>query len=408
MLGTWVPNDNNSFRVTDMAVYKDKLYLGHVNCKVDVWDVNSLTQVTSLETTRASDPSLAPAMEDNMLRSCGMALHNRTLAVNNATRTKVRLYNCDTDDLVGEIETRAGPIYNIAMNDRLLVCLSGWSLLSWRIDSARPDTVRGRFQGVCPDFEPSEDYENWLEAHMSVINDKYLVTKATRTLVNAAAVQQVRKRIFLHVRRVGPDGYIGPVLRPESAALDTNIVELNCMQLSENNMLATMVMMRNESSEFVTGNGHGVYYLRYVINIIDITSGALVASMPTQSILSSVQIPICWKDDTLYVKIVPKPAGGFVSEDDEDLYEVSMAKWNITTNKLTIIPSVKVSSSSDFMSLEAARLVVISTKFSHRPFSFSVDGDDEAMHESDVNNPEHGPRFTVKAATYDFWNLVET
>ena len=56
-----------------------------------------------------------------------------------------------------------------------------------------------------------------------------------------------------------------------------------------------------------------------------------------------------------------------------------MAKWNITTDQLTIIPSVKVSSSSDFMSLEAARLVVISTKFSHRPLSFSVDGDDEAM-----------------------------
>ena len=111
---------------------------------------------------------------------------------------------------------------------------------------------------------------------------------------------------------------------------------------------------------------------------------------------------------SLYVKIVPKPMGGFVSEDDEDMYEVSMARWNYTTEKLTIIPSVQVSSSSDLMNLEAARLVVISTKFSHRPFSFNFDGDDEAMHDEDANNPDHGPRFTVKAATYDFWNLVET
>ena len=35
------------------------------------------------------------------------------------------MYNCDTDELVGEIVTRAGPFYNLAMNDRLLVCLSG-------------------------------------------------------------------------------------------------------------------------------------------------------------------------------------------------------------------------------------------------------------------------------------------
>ena len=35
------------------------------------------------------------------------------------------MYNCDSDELVGEIVTRAGPFYNLAMNDRLLVCLSG-------------------------------------------------------------------------------------------------------------------------------------------------------------------------------------------------------------------------------------------------------------------------------------------
>ena len=94
LLGVWVPGDNSSFRVTDMAVYRDKLYPGLESCRVDVWDVNSLTQLTSLETTRSSEPRpgeepAAPAT-DNLPRSCKMALHNRTLAVNNATRTKVR------------------------------------------------------------------------------------------------------------------------------------------------------------------------------------------------------------------------------------------------------------------------------------------------------------------------------
>ena len=68
------------------------------------------------------------------------------------------------------------------------------------------------------------------------------------------------------------------------------------------------------------------------------------------------------------------------------------------------------------MSLEAARLVVISTKFSHRPFvGLEVDNDTNEEDDHDMENvPDNipnqdpGPRFTVKASTYDFWNLVET
>ena len=57
---------------------------------------------------------------------------------------------------------------------------SGWCCFSWRIDTDKPDTVRGRFQGVCPDFEPSELYQNWLEVHSAAINQDYLVTRAMR------------------------------------------------------------------------------------------------------------------------------------------------------------------------------------------------------------------------------------
>jgi len=410
VLGIWVPGDQTSFRVTDTAVYQDKLFLGMENCSVGVYDVNDLSHVTTLETTADTAPALVTHDDNNLPRSCKMVLHNRTLAVNNKSRTKVRLYNVEDNSLVGEIETRAGPIYHISMNDRLLVCLSGWSLLSWRIDSGRPEMVRGRFMGVLPDFEPSDDYQNWLEVHTAVINKDYLVTRATRTLVNTEPNQQARSRIFLHVRRLGPDGFIGAVLRPDSTALDTDIVELNMMKLSENNMLATMVMMRSQSGDFVTGNGQGVYYLRYVINIIDITTGHTVASLPNQSILSSVQIPVCWKQDTLYMKLVPKPVGGFVSDDDDDVYEVSLARWDFTsdTDNLQIIPSVPVSSSSDHINIEASRVVVTSTKFSHRPFPYTLllnNDDDEAMQDNEQNQ---GPRFTVSAATYDFWNLIET
>ena len=91
-----------------------------------------------------------------------------------------------------------------------------------------------------------------------VNSDNSLVPKV---LVNPTATSG-RSRIFLHVRRLGADGFIGPVLRPEDTELDRNIVELNCMRLSENNMLATMVMVKHESSDT-----QGVYYLRYMIQV---------------------------------------------------------------------------------------------------------------------------------------------
>jgi len=408
VLGIWIPGDRNGFRVTDKAIYKDKLYLALENCKVLVYNINTLLQLTTLENPSSNDDD-GEVVEDQLGQdgghalslSCKIAQHGRTLAVKNSKRNKVRMYNCDTDELVGEIVTRAGPFYNLAMNDRLLVCLSGWCCFSWRIDTDKPDTIRGRFQGVCPDFEPSELYQNWLEVHSAAINQDYLVTRAMRVLVNPTATSG-RSRIFLHVRRLGADGFIGPVLRPEDTELDRNIVELNCMRLSENNMLATMVMVKHESSDT-----QGVYYLRYMIQVTDIVSGQVVKCLPTESILSCVQIPVSWSGDNLFVKIVPKPSGAFLSNDDDvDLYEVSLAKWNIKTNHLCHIPHVQVNSSSDLMCLEASRLVVISTKFSHRPFVVenleNLDEDNENIH----NNPEMNPRFTVKATVYDYWNTV--
>ena len=335
VLGIWIPGDQNSFRVTDRAVYLDKLYLALENCIVHVYDLNTMAQITTLETT--TEAGVEPVMVEAIMPACKLAQHGRTLAVKNSRRNKVRMYNCDTDELVGEIVTRAGPFYNLTMNDRLLVCLSGWSCFSWRIDSDAPDTVRGRFQGVCPDFEPSDLYQNWLEVHSAVINKDYLVTRATRVLVNPSPANG-RQRIFLHVRRVGPDGFLGPTLRPDNTALDSNIVKIVSMRLSDNNLLAAMVLVRQEPSR-ISGV---VYRHRYMIQITDIVTGNLVSCLPTESILS-LQIPICWRDDQLYVKIVPNPSAAFMNNDvDVDFYEVSLAKWNITSNELCHIPNVQV------------------------------------------------------------------
>jgi len=406
VLGVWIPGDPASYRVTDLAVYRDKLYLGLETCAVHVYHLDTFSQLSSLEGSEAG-----AAGADHVSRSCQLVLCENTLAVSSPDRRKVRLYNCQTDEMVGEIETRLGHIYNLAINNRLLVCLSGWSCLSWRIDASLPATVRGKFQGMFPDFQTSDEFQNWLEVHAAVINTNFLVTRATRTRVLQQQQAQSSARVvsFIHVRRIGPDGFIGPLLRSQDTALDLSVVEVNTMTLSHTNLLALLVMSRQESEAQA-----GVYYLRYMIQVMDILSGNIIASLPTQSILSSVQMPVCWKDNKLYVKIVPKPEGGFFSGDaEDDVYQVSVACWDIEEDSLTTVPSVQVSSSSDHINIDQARLLVISTKFSHRPFTgFEADINLETVAELEQfnphnPNPETGPRFTVKATLYDFWNLVE-
>ena len=58
-----------------------------------MYDVNDLSHVTTLETTADTAPALVTHDDNNLPRSCKIVLHNRTLAVNSKSRTKVRLYS---------------------------------------------------------------------------------------------------------------------------------------------------------------------------------------------------------------------------------------------------------------------------------------------------------------------------
>ena len=43
-----------------------------------------------------------------------------------------------------------------------------------------PERVRGEFMGSMLDFEPDDNFENWLEAHEVAVNTNWLVTRASR------------------------------------------------------------------------------------------------------------------------------------------------------------------------------------------------------------------------------------
>jgi len=402
LVGVFGPENASNQRVTDMAVFRDKLYLAMEGCVVKVHDLDDFEFLHSLE--EGEEPHEGGG--EHVTRTCQLVLDNNTLAVSSSSRDKVKLYNCQTDELVGEIETRLGPIYNLAMNNRLLICLSGWSCLAWRIDSSRPESVRGQFQGIIPDFQPSNQFQNWLESHVAVINSNWLVTRATRIRTNVTDGNN-RSVSFLHVRRIGPDGHLSEPLPQYSTSMQENVVEMNSMTISDDKFLAILAMIKEDS---VSGSGRS--NLKYVIQVIDLGSSEVVASLPTDSILASVQMPVCWKNDKLIIKIVPKPVGGFYStdeEEDESGFQISLASWDVDHNKMVSIPAAKVGSSTDLIVVEDARLVVVSTTFTLTPLShLEYDSDLETLAHMEADfNPENGPQFTVKAEMYNYWNTVE-
>ena len=73
VLGIWIPGDRNGFRVTDKAIYKDKLYLALENCKVLVYNINTLLQLTTLENPSSNDDE-GEVVEDQLGQDGGHAL----------------------------------------------------------------------------------------------------------------------------------------------------------------------------------------------------------------------------------------------------------------------------------------------------------------------------------------------
>ena len=58
-------------------------------------------------------------------RPCKVYEHGRTLAVLGPDRTRVLLFNTQTDEMVGVIDTALGSIYHVAISEKLLILLSG-------------------------------------------------------------------------------------------------------------------------------------------------------------------------------------------------------------------------------------------------------------------------------------------
>jgi len=379
--------------VNSIVVFKDKIYLGIANGSVDVRDARNLEFLRTINHT----PSVEQQSE--FMRPCELALHGHTLAVLGADRSRVRLFNTITDEMVGEIATNLGRVYNIAIANKLLVLLSRWTIFYWKIDSMRPETVRGEYIGSMLDFEPDDNFENWLEAHEVAVNSNWLVTRASRMRLLEEGGMRITH--FLNVRMVANSGYIGPVVRPSSSRLPDTVYETTCMALSEGsgNLLAVGWRVLEEG----------------VMTIMDLKTGDRIHTIQSHHFLSSIQIPLKWENDKLFLKIIPVRGATRLDANSEpvDDFGVSLGFLDLADRRLKVIPGLVFNCSRDLIYLDRTTVYGVSTKLerldndsseeSH--IDLNIDLESYALLMSEEEN--YSPVYTASLTVYDFWNVPE-
>jgi len=386
-LGEYSVGDTSA-KISCVTEFRDKLYLGRQDSQIEVFSLASLARMYMLESEESQENLEMPGV---LSRGCNLVRSSCTLACTTSTRSKVLLYSLETDELVGAISNKLSHVYSLALTDRLLVCLSGWCLLSWRVDTNRPETVRGKFLGMFPDFQPTEEFQNWLEVHSAVINRFWLVTRATRLKNNGEGSVS-----FIHCRRIGPDGHLGPVLRPNDTMYPESVVEVTDLKLNDKDLLASLVV------EQCPGRvAEAPMLLRHSVQITNLSSGDIIAALSSENLFTSVHVPVCWIEDWLYLKVVPTPFPDDLDIIDAEVDDscVSLERWNLKSGLKEKNMHTKISSGNDHLILQQSRLTIISSKFSN---SAEV----EASYYNDEEFPEEvHPKFTSKVEILDFWKV---
>lgn len=335
--------------------FQDKIFIGLKNSVVESRDRSTLNLRRQLN-------DVPDVLNEHILRSCPLAFHGKTLAGIDGERRNLLLWHADSEELVAKVPTPHGRLYDVKMNATNIICLCSWSLLSWRHDSFRPVAIESRSHEI-KDFEPSAHYQNWLECHSIEMNDKYIVTHATRILLEGG--HDRRSVSFLHVRRVSSDGTIGPVLRPNDSAAPNNVVEIDRIKLSTDNLLAILQIEETSVPDS---------RLSYTINIMDVETSETIHTIPSAaSIFSIVQVPVQWLGSKLFFKVGKPAIESFGSKSNFLHFQVVpkpdyddaaiLATWDASNGETTTISSVRMITSNDLLAIGHSHVVQIYHKF---------------------------------------------
>ena len=116
-----------------------------------------------------------------MLTGCD---NNILVTVEPRKRQDLLLWDADSEQLLSKLSTPTdlGPqrrIYDLAASTTHIICLASWSLVVWKLPSSLSESCNIK-PTVLHDFEPVQEFQNWLECHTVEMNHLYVVSLATR------------------------------------------------------------------------------------------------------------------------------------------------------------------------------------------------------------------------------------
>ena len=109
---------------------------------------------------------------------------NILVTVEPRNRQDLFLWDADSEKLVCKLSTPPdlGPqrrIYDLSASTTHIICLASWSLIVWTLPLRLSENCCIK-PTVLHDFEPVQEFQNWLECHTIEMNHLYVVSLATR------------------------------------------------------------------------------------------------------------------------------------------------------------------------------------------------------------------------------------
>ena len=131
--------------------------------------------------------------------------HNILVSVESRKHQTLMLWDAENEQFICQLSTpeelgSQRRVYDLAASTTHIVCLASWSIILWKLPSRLP-VDRCSKPMVLHDFEPVQEFQNWLECHTVEMNHVYLVTLATRIRFPSNNVGGNRSESFINVRK---------------------------------------------------------------------------------------------------------------------------------------------------------------------------------------------------------------
>ena len=189
--------------------------------------------------------------------------NNILVSVEPRHRQSLMLWDADLEKLICQLTTPAAlgsqrRIYDLTASTTHVVCLASWSIVLWELPSRFHNDIC-LTATVLHDFEPVQEFQNWLECHTVEMNHLYVVTLATRIRFLPNNMGRDRSESFINVRKFSEDlrskgnnklDFDKNILHPFPTRGKNNCVDIDRIKLSPTrHLLAVLQVERSPRNQ---------------------------------------------------------------------------------------------------------------------------------------------------------------